>query len=95
MEERGIGARFIEPGSPWQNGHNESFNAVFRDGCLNRWLFESIRQARTAMLQTLQDAETLVRLFDSRPDFDAEMRCVAALRTSRFPMTLKCSTRKR
>jgi putative transposase len=33
---------------PWQNGHNESFNGVFRDGCLNRWLFESIREAREA-----------------------------------------------
>jgi transposase InsO family protein len=48
IEERPIGARFIEPGSPWQNGHNESFNAVFRDGCLNRWLFESVRDAREA-----------------------------------------------
>jgi transposase InsO family protein len=48
IEERGIGARFIDPGSPWQNGHNESFNAVFRDGCLNRWLFESLREAREA-----------------------------------------------
>ena len=46
LAERSIGARFIEPGSPWQNGHNESFNAVFRDGCLNRWLFESVREAR-------------------------------------------------
>jgi putative transposase len=46
IEHRGIGAVFIEPGSPWQNGHNESFNAVFRDGCLNRWLFESVREAR-------------------------------------------------
>ena len=40
--------RHIRPGSPWQNGHNESFNGVFRDGCLNRWLFESIRDAREA-----------------------------------------------
>jgi putative transposase len=48
IQERGIGARFIEPGSPWQNAHNESFNAVFRDGCLNRWLFESVREAREA-----------------------------------------------
>jgi transposase InsO family protein len=48
IEERNIGARFIEPGSPWQNGHNESFNAVYRDGCLNRWLFESVREAREA-----------------------------------------------
>ena len=48
VEDRDIGARFIDPGSPWQNGHNESFNGVFRDGCLNRWLFESVREAREA-----------------------------------------------
>jgi hypothetical protein len=46
IESRGSDARFIDPGSPWQNGHNESFNGVFRDGCLNRWLFESVREAR-------------------------------------------------
>jgi putative transposase len=55
MEERGIGARFIDPGSPWQNGHNESFNGVFRDGCLNRWLFESIREARETTESWLQE----------------------------------------
>jgi putative transposase len=48
IEDRHINARFIDPGSPWQNGHNESFNGVFRDGCLNRWLFESVREAREA-----------------------------------------------
>ena len=37
---------FIEPGSPWQNGHNESFNGVLSDGCLNRWAFLSVREAR-------------------------------------------------
>ena len=48
LAQRQIGARYIDTGSPWQNGHNESFNAVFRDGCLNRWLFESLREAREA-----------------------------------------------
>lgn len=55
IEKRGIGARFIEPGSPWQNGHNESFNAVFRDGCLNRWVFESLREARETSEAWLQE----------------------------------------
>jgi putative transposase len=41
-----VETHFIDPGSPWQNGHNESFNGVFRDGCLNRWLFDSIQEAR-------------------------------------------------
>lgn len=41
-----VETRFIDPGSPWQNGHNESFNGVFRDGCLDRWLFASVQEAR-------------------------------------------------
>jgi putative transposase len=41
-----VDTTFIAPGSPWQNGHNESFNGVFRDGCLNRWLFASVQEAR-------------------------------------------------
>jgi transposase InsO family protein len=55
IKDRGIGVRFIKPGSPWQNGHNESFNGVFRDGCLNRWLFESVREAREASEHWLQE----------------------------------------
>lgn len=35
IEDRPVDTRFIEPGSPWQNGHNESFNGVLRDSCLN------------------------------------------------------------
>jgi transposase InsO family protein len=46
LEDHGIDTKYIEPGSPWQNGHNESFNGVFRDGCLNRWAFVSVREAR-------------------------------------------------
>ena len=43
---RPVDTRFIQPGSPWQNGHDESFNGVLRDGCLNRWGFSSVREAR-------------------------------------------------
>jgi len=55
IEERNVAVRFIDPGSPWQNGHNESFNGVFRDGCLNRWLFESVREAREATEAWIQE----------------------------------------
>lgn len=52
---RGIATKFIEPGSPWQNGHNESFNGVFRDSCLNRWLFVSVREARLVVERWRQE----------------------------------------
>lgn len=42
----GIKTRFIEPGSPWQNGVNESFNGRFRDECLNRELLGSVLEAQ-------------------------------------------------
>ncbi len=43
-----VGARtaFIEPGSPWENGYVESFNARFRDELPNREIFRSLRQAQ-------------------------------------------------
>jgi len=41
-----VDTHFIDPGSPWQNGHNESCNGVLRDGCLARWLFTSVQEAR-------------------------------------------------
>ena len=38
--------RFIDPGKPSQNGHNESFNGRLRDECLNTHLFFSVADAR-------------------------------------------------
>ena len=46
LEERSIGTHYIDPGSPWQNAYGESFNSIFRTTCLNRWAFESVREAR-------------------------------------------------
>jgi putative transposase len=36
----------IDPGKPWQNGTNESFNGKFRDECLSMEWFRSRREAR-------------------------------------------------
>ncbi|MEX2489483.1 MAG: IS3 family transposase [Pseudomonadales bacterium] len=46
LSEHHVSTHFIEPGSPWQNGYGESFNAIFRDDCLNRWAFHSVREAQ-------------------------------------------------
>ena len=35
-----------EPGSPWENGYCESFNARFRDKFLNGEIFHSLREAQ-------------------------------------------------
>ena len=42
-----VGARtaYIAPGSPWENGYVESFNARFRDELLNGEIFYSLREA--------------------------------------------------
>ena len=41
-----IRINYIEPGSPWENGHVESFHDKFRDGCLNREVFGNLLEAQ-------------------------------------------------
>ena len=36
----------IKPGSPWENGYCESFNARFRDELLNGEIFYSLKEAQ-------------------------------------------------
>jgi putative transposase len=40
---------YIKPGSPWENGHIESFHDKLRDECLNRELFGSLAEARVLL----------------------------------------------
>ena len=44
-----VGTCFIEPGSPWQNGYVESFNARLRDECLNCEEFTTVQEARVVI----------------------------------------------
>lgn len=46
IEASGIGSALSDPGKPWQNGTDESFNGRFRDECLNLEWFRSRREAR-------------------------------------------------
>ena len=41
----GVKTLFIVPGSPWENGYNESFNGKLRDELLDREIFYSLREA--------------------------------------------------
>ncbi|QZO02111.1 IS3 family transposase [Chenggangzhangella methanolivorans] len=46
-----VGSRtaFIEPGSPWENGYCESFNARLRDELLNGEIFYSLAEAKAVI----------------------------------------------
>lgn len=55
LKKVGVKTRYIDPGCPWQNGYNESFNSVFRDGCLDRWLFYSVEEARRVISSWLDE----------------------------------------
>ena len=41
----GVKTLFITPGSPWENGYNESFNGKLRDELLNREIFDTLFEA--------------------------------------------------
>ena len=49
IEQSGIGSALIDPGKPWQNGTDESFNGRLRDECLNLEWFRSRREARVVI----------------------------------------------
>lgn len=42
----GVKTLYIEPGSPWENGYNESFNGKLRDELLAREIFYTLGEAR-------------------------------------------------
>lgn len=46
-----IGALYIEPGSPWENGYAESFHSKLRDELLNTEVFENLAMARALGLE--------------------------------------------
>ena len=42
----GVKTLYIAPGSPWENGYNESFNGSLRDELLNGEIFYSLTEAK-------------------------------------------------
>ena len=40
---------YIEPGSPWENGYNESFNGRLRDELLNGEVFYTLKEAQVVI----------------------------------------------
>lgn len=74
LREAGIATRFVEPGSPWQNGVNESFNGRFRDECLNRELLANVLEAQCVARAFRDDYNT------SRPHSSIQYRTPADYR---------------
>ena len=46
LKRVGVKTLFITPGSPWENGYNESFNATLGDEVLKREIFYTLREAQ-------------------------------------------------
>ena len=42
----GVKTLFIAPGSPWENGYNESFNSKLRDEILNTEFFYTLKEVK-------------------------------------------------
>jgi putative transposase len=65
----GAKTAYIEPGSPWENGYCESFNARFRDELLNGEIFYSLREAQILIEQwrPLQHRQAAQRIGISPP----------------------------
>ena len=55
----GVEMLFIEPGSPWENGYNESFNGKLRDELLNGEIFYSLAQAAVLVEQWRREYNTV------------------------------------
>ena len=49
LKEREIKTLYIKPGSPWENGHIESFHDKLRGEFLNRELFGTLAEARVLL----------------------------------------------
>ena len=55
----GVKMLFIVPGSPWENGYNESFNGTFRQELLRREIFYSLQEAKVLIEQWRREYNTV------------------------------------
>jgi transposase InsO family protein len=89
LKSHHVDTHYIEPGSPWQNAYNESFNSIFRTTCLDRWLFVSLTEARVVINQWLEEYNT-IRPHGSLGGRAPEqfLQCWTQQQTSQQPKTL-------
>jgi putative transposase len=80
LRDLGVETLFIEPGSPWENGYNESFNGKLRDELLNREIFYTLEEAKV-LLENWRREYNTIRPHSSlgyRPPAPEALACVAA-----------------
>ena len=87
LRRLGVGALFIEPGSPWENGYVESFNGKLRDELLNGEIFYTLKEARV-LIERWREHYNRVRPHSSRgyrpPAPEATLLKPASLRSAAF-----------
>ena len=59
IKAAGAKTAYIEPGSPWENGYCESFNARFRDELLNGEVFYTLQEAQIIIEQWRRHYNTI------------------------------------
>ena len=59
LQRLSVKTAFITPGSPWENGYNESFNGRLQDECLKGGVFNSLKEAQIIIEQWKQHYNTL------------------------------------
>ncbi len=59
LQNLGVKTLFIEPGSPWENGYNESFNGTLGEEVLKREIFFTLREAKVLIEQWRREYNTI------------------------------------
>ena len=85
LQRIGSKTLFIAPGSPWENGYNESFNGKLRDELLNGEIFYSLKEAKVVIEQWRKHYNT------KRPHSSLGYRPPAPVAYSPIPVPLEQS----
>ena len=59
LRKLGVKTLFIQPGSPWENGYNESFNGTLGEEVLKREIFFTLREAKILIEQWRREYNTI------------------------------------
>ncbi|MBT8396642.1 MAG: transposase family protein [Gemmatimonadetes bacterium] len=59
LRDLGVKTLFIEPGSPWENGYNESFNGTLGDEVLKPEIFFNSAEAKVLIEQWRREYNTI------------------------------------